>query len=61
MERMDVVRLALVLSKQAEIEAMKVENLIREQQGLTPAYPSEIFFDKANELENLAYSHDDQL
>ena len=61
MEKMDVVRLALVLSKQAEIEAMKVENVIREQQGLTPAYSSEMFLEKANDLENLAYAHDEQL
>ena len=61
MERMDVRRLALVLSKQAEIEAMKIENVIREQQGLTPAYTSEMFLDKANDLVNLAYAHDEDL
>ena len=61
MERYDVMRLALVLAKQAEIEGMKAENNFREHQNLAPAYGEEQFLNKAMDLQNLAYAHDEQL
>lgn len=54
-------RLALVLAVQAQIEAMKTENQLRAIQNSSPAYGELQFFVKAEELRNLAYSHDDQL
>ena len=53
----NVKRLALVLSVQAEIEAMKAENKQREILGQLMAYTDESFSDKANELSNLAYRY----
>lgn len=61
MTQYDVKRLALVLAVQAEIEGMKAENIVRQQQGLTIAYSEESFAEKAMQLTNLAYGHDDQL
>ncbi|MEI8087841.1 MAG: hypothetical protein WCG93_16640 [Paludibacter sp.] len=61
MTNYDVKRLALVLAVQADIEGMKVENLQREQQGMSPAYPNELFQDMAEQLRNLAALHDEQL
>jgi hypothetical protein len=60
-EYYNVKRLALVLAVQAEIEGMKVENLVREQSGLSPAFGNDQFFDKSCELRNLAYAPDEQL
>ena len=57
----DVRRLALILACQAEIEGMKAENKFREIQDQSLAYGEEAFNDKANELKNLAYAHDQQL
>lgn len=54
-------RLALILSVQAEIEGMKVKNREREAVGNAPAYGETAFLDKANELQNLAYGHDEQI
>jgi len=57
----DIKRLALVLATQAEIEGMKAANKQREIQNDSMAYPEDSFFDKANELRNLAYANDEQL
>ena len=57
----NVKRLALVLAVQAEIEGMKADNLLREQIGYSPAYGDVQFCEKAEELRNLAHSHDHQL
>jgi len=57
----DIKRLALVLAVQADIEGMKVENLIRTSNGLSPAYSEDAFDRKANELRYLADVHDEQL
>lgn len=57
----NVRRLALVLSVQAEIEGMKAENMIREQNNESMAYNGDEFVYKAEELRNLAYSHNEQL
>jgi len=57
----DVRRLALVLAVQAEIEGMKTENMLRFQNNESPAYGYDQFGDCILKLENLAYSHDEQL
>lgn len=57
----DVKRLALILAVQAEIEGMKFENMQREQNNYSHAYTDQDFQDKANDLRNLAYMHDEQL
>ena len=56
-----VMRLALVLAMQAEIEGMKAENIEREQTGKALAYGEAEFDSKAIELMQLAYKHDEQL
>lgn len=56
-----VKRLALILTVQAEIEGMKAENMCREINGKAMAYNEIDFFQKANELRDLAYAHDEQL
>lgn len=61
MENYDVKRLALVLAVQAEIEGMKAENMLREQNNESPAYGSKQFNDLAERLSNLAYCHNEQL
>lgn len=55
METDDVRRLALVLAEQAEIEGMKAANLLREQNGESPAYGESEFSYRAHELRRLAY------
>lgn len=61
MNEYDVKRLALVLAIQAEIEAMKVENIIRERQGYSPAYDEPAFIEMAEKLRHVAYCHNEQL
>jgi len=61
MNEYDVKRLALVLAIQAEIEAMKIFNTQREIAGDSPGYNYGHFVEKAEELRNLAYAHNDQL
>lgn len=61
MNQYDIRRLALVLSIQAEIEGMKIENICRVNNGLSPAYGEDAFQNKAFELDCLARKHDDQL
>lgn len=61
MNEYDVKRLALVLSIQAEIEGMKAENLVREQNNHSPAYMEAAFQEKACQLTNLAYVHNEAL
>lgn len=58
MTHYDIKRLALVLAVQAEIEGMKAEN---SQHKDDQPYTGEQFEDKASELKNLAYAHDEQL
>jgi hypothetical protein len=52
----DIRRLALILAVQAEIEAMKVENLLNPGK-----YTYYDFKDKAEELRSLAYAHNEQI
>lgn len=61
MNEYDIKRLALILSVQAEIEGMKVENLQREQDGYSMAYTDADFCSKAKELRDLASKHNEQL
>jgi len=61
MDMYNVVRLALVLAIQADIEGMKTENVLRKQCGESPAYEEKAFFEQAELLRNLAYSHNEQL
>ena len=61
MTEYDVKRLALIFAKQAEIEGMKAENLIRENQGLSLAYNENEFLNKSDDLKMLAYKHDYEL
>lgn len=56
-----VKRLALILAVQADIEAMKAENDRRKDEGMAQAYDESFFFNKAEELRDLAYKHDEQL
>lgn len=60
-EYYNVKRLALVLAMQAEIEGMKAENLLREQNNESPAYGYNHFWEKAEDLRMLAYKHNEQL
>jgi len=57
----DVKRLALILAIQAEIEGMKAENMQREALEQSMAFVEQDFIDKANDIRNLAYCHDEQL
>lgn len=61
MNNYDVKRLALILAIQSEIEGMKALNSDRLQNNHTIAYMDDSFFEKAEELRNLASKHDDQL
>ena len=61
MNEYDVKRLALVLSVQAEIEGMKAENMLMEQNSESPAFGLKQFSELANRLSDLAYSHNEQL
>lgn len=61
MDYYDAKRLALVLAVQAEIEGMKSANEERRQMNHSMAYPYSDFEEKAMELRNIAYAHNDQL
>lgn len=61
MNQYDVIRLALVLAVQAEIEGMKACNDDRSQLGHSMAYTDTDFCNKAEELRMLAYKHNEQL
>ena len=61
MDSYTVKRLALVLAVQAEIDGMKARNKIEEVNGHEPPHGFEEFKNKSVELQNLAYTHDEQL
>lgn len=61
MNEYDVRRLALVLSIQAEIEGMKSENILREQNNESPMYGAIKFNELSARLSGIAYSHNEQL
>jgi hypothetical protein len=52
MSERTLIAYARIEAAKAKIEAMKIENLQRENGGESPAYPSSYFFDEANEIEN---------
>ena len=54
----DVKRLALILAVQAKIEAMKTDN---NQRPNDQRYTETDFYAASQELEMLAYKHDEQL
>ena len=56
----NVKRLALVLAVQAEIEGMKAQNIACSARN-PKFYSEEEFNNKAEDLRNLAYAHDEQL
>lgn len=53
MKGKDIIKLAQILSIQAEIEAMKAENHVRAFQGKSPAYGEDAFYQKADQLKQL--------
>jgi len=64
MNKYDIKRLALILAKQAEIEAMKTRNQernISNDEPNKPTYSSDLFWIKAGELETLARCPDKSL
>jgi len=61
MTNYDIKRLALILAVQAEIEGYKSSNEDRKQMNHSMAHPESDFEEKAMELRNLAYVHDEQL
>ena len=61
MNTSNVKRLALILAKQAEIEGMKANNAICESRGEIMEFDIQHFDEKAAELENLAYAHNEQI
>ena len=61
MTEYDVKRLAEVLAIQAEIEGMKILNVERVQNCMTPGYNQQHFDNKAEELRIIASKHNEQL
>ena len=61
MDSYDVKRLALIFAIEAEIQGMIALNKYRSGLGQSIAYVDDNFFDKAEELRNLAAKHNDQL
>jgi hypothetical protein len=62
MNEYDVKRLALVLALQAEIEGMKITNRTMPSEDVRKWGYSELkFMEKAQELRDLAYKHNEQL
>jgi len=54
-------RLALVLAIQAEVEGMKAENQIRMLNNIPLIYGDSEFNEKAEDLRQMAYAHDEQI
>ena len=61
METIDVKRLGLILSIQAEVEGMKADNNTRKQNGESLAYCGYDFQEKAAELNNMSRCPDEHL
>jgi len=61
MNTYDVKRLALVFALQAELEAMKIANLERDMPSEAAAYDEKSFFEKSQELQELANKHEYEL
>lgn len=54
-------RLALILAVQAEIEGMKAQNAANVQYDKSLPYQDDQFKEKAEQLRQLAYAHNEQL
>ncbi len=61
MTNTDIKRFGLILAIHAEIEGMKTANRTRAQNKQSMAYSEVSFDEKAAELRNIIYCHDDQL
>ncbi len=61
MTDVDVRRLGLILAIQAEVEGMKARNDQRKHCRSVMAYSMEEFQEKAEELRNIVYCHEEQL
>jgi flagellar biosynthesis component FlhA len=64
MDKYDIKRLALILAKQAEIDAMNTGNKernISNHEPNKPTYSSDLFWLKAEELEKLAHCTNKEL
>lgn len=61
MNEYDVRRYAQICAINAEIQGMIASNKMRELRGMSLAYGDRQFGDKAEQLRNLAASHNDQL
>ena len=61
MNNYDIRRLAMIYAKVAELEAMKADNIEREQSGHASAYSGEAFKNVMNDLHNIANASDEQL
>ena len=61
MNAYDIKRLALIQALVFEVEAMKTENKRRSTQDRADAYDEAALWDKAEEMRELAYKHNDQL
>jgi hypothetical protein len=60
MTNYDIKRMALVLAIQAEVEGMLVANK-KASTCSTEYFGKDAFFEKAEELRNVAFKHDEQL
>ena len=61
MNKVDVIRFGLISALNAEVEGMKAENQNSLFNNYTIAYTDQDFVDKAEEIRDLVYSHDDQI
>ena len=61
MNEYNIKRSALIYALVFEVEAMKIENLRREKEGYLPIYNELVFWDRAEDMRELAYKHDEQL
>jgi hypothetical protein len=61
MDAYDVKRLALILAEQAEIEAMKADNMIRQAKLECPYWDGIHFIYRAEQLREIANKHNEQL
>jgi len=61
MKEYDLKRYALILAVEAEIKGMEADNKQRELNNESLSYNDKDFCDKALELRDLAYKHNEQL
>ena len=61
MDSFDIKRLGLIFAIEAEIEGMKAENKQREINGHDLTYDEFNFYEKAGQIREICYKHNDQL